>query len=147
VYNPTLIVTSVEPKAAETGLIVARRLGLSVEAMDGLHEHARSGVGWLGTGDFQRAIAAFFAFPDRLVFGDETAHQARERFTQAIQSTLARHMDGNVAVVAHGTVISLFAAAHAGKDGYFIWQRLGLPAYVVLALPDFTLIELVERLS
>lgn len=147
VYNPAVIVTSVEPKAQETGQIIATRLGRTLETTAGLHEHARATAGWLGAEEFERAIASLFASPDQLVFGEETADQARERFTQAVHATLKRHAQGNVTIVAHGTVISLFVAAQTGRDGYSLWRRLGLPSYVVLTLPDFTVFESVERLA
>lgn len=132
-YDPALIVTSTEPKARETGEIVASRLDRPVEVADGLHEHARREAGWLGPAEFQRAVAALFAAPDRLVFGEETASQARERFARAVHDVLERHAAGNLVIVAHGTVISLFVASRAGGDPFLLWQRLGLPSYVALA--------------
>ncbi len=38
----------------------------------------------------------------------------------------------DVIIVSHGTVISLFVAAHAGTDGLALWKALGLPSFVVL---------------
>jgi predicted nucleic acid-binding protein len=44
-----------------------------------------------------------------------------------------------------GTVIALFAAARTGVEPLTLWQRLGLPSFVVLALPNMALTEIVEQ--
>src|SRR5688500_18994246 len=41
-FAPAVVVASLEPKAAETGEIVAARLGVPCETAAGLHEHDRS---------------------------------------------------------------------------------------------------------
>jgi broad specificity phosphatase PhoE len=145
VFTPNLIVTSRERKASETGTLVAARLGLPVVTVGGLHEHLRERAGWLSNQEFDQAVATFFAQPDALVFGEETASQASARFDTAVQTVLASHLGQNVAIVAHGTVITLFVANHTGLTPLPFWKRLGMPAIVVLSLPDLKLLELVER--
>jgi 2,3-bisphosphoglycerate-dependent phosphoglycerate mutase len=146
-YQLSAVVASEEPKAAETAALVAARLGLPLETVPGLHEHLRTNVGWLGAAAFEDAVARCFARPDELVFGQETANQARDRFMAAIGRVLERHPAGSVAVVAHGTVISLFVAARAGLDPFALWRRLGLPAVVVLSRPDLALLTVVEKID
>lgn len=139
-YHPTVVVSSTEPKAAETAAIVAANLSIPLETEADLHEHDRSNVAHLSQEAFQHAVARLFAQPGELVFGNETAAQAQRRFEGAIDRLLARHPGKTVAVVTHGTVISLFVAARcSGVDGYALWKQLGLPACVILALPDFAL--------
>jgi broad specificity phosphatase PhoE len=111
----------------------------------GLHEHDRTGVGWLPEGALDQRVAAFFARPTECVFGQETAAAALARFQAAVAGVLARHPDGTVAIVAHGTVITLFIAACAGVDPFPFWQRLGLPSFVVLTRPDLTVVTAVEQ--
>ena len=142
--NPVAIVSSGEPKAVETAQIVAERFGLRVEIEADLHEHDRSGVGKLSAEEFQVAVAQLFAEPEALVFGRETGVQARQRFADAIDRVLARHAEGDVIVVAHGTVMSLFVADRAGVDGYALWRQLRLPCLIVLSLPDFALASVVH---
>jgi broad specificity phosphatase PhoE len=146
-FAPNLIITSREPKAIETGSLVGARLGLPTVAADGLHEHRREQVGWLPSPAFEQAVAAFFSRPDALVFGEETAGQAGARFEAAMQGLIGANPGQTLAVVAHGTVISLFAAAHAGVAALPFWRRLGMPALVVFALPDLKLLEVIERLA
>ena len=87
-----------------------------------------------------------FARPGELVYGEETADKARERFCIAITTVLENRKDASVAVVAHGTVISLFVAAVAGVDGLALWERIGMPSYIVLSRPELQLLEVVERI-
>ena len=137
-WQPGVVVTSSEPKAIETGRIVAGLLALPCETAAGLHEHERTRATFTTPERFRAGMAAFFQQPDKLAFGDETANRAHHRFHQAVTASLAKHPRDNVAIVAHGTVMALFVARAAGIDPFSFWQRLGLPAFVVLALPQHT---------
>ena len=138
------IVTSEEPKALETGELVAERLAVPVSTAPGLHEHDRSNVPMLATRDFIAAMALFFKEPRRLVLGKETAEQAAERFERAVAAVVQGHPDENLAIVTHGTVLALFAAARGGADPFLLWRRMGLPSLVVFELPEYRLVEMVE---
>jgi broad specificity phosphatase PhoE len=113
--------------------------------MEGLHEHDRSNAPYLSSREFDTTVARFFAEPTKLVFGKETADTARMRFSDAISHVLRQHPAGNLAVVAHGTVITLFVARTNDIDEFRFWKGLGLPALVVLSLPDFRLIAVPEQ--
>lgn len=144
VYQPTVIVASEEPKAVETGQIVAERLGLPFETAPGLHEHERPKVGHLGTHEqFVAQAIRLFEHPGELVFGSETADQAHTRFAHAIAHALERFTDGNVIVISHGTVMTLFIARTNRLDPIPFWKSLGLPAFAILSLPDLKLLEVV----
>ena len=146
-YAPAAIIASREPKAIETGSIVATILGIPFETADGLHEHKREHVAFIPNEAFDATIAALFERPDELVMGEETANRARERFEQAVRSVLDRYPGRNVAIVTHGTVMTLFVAKHTGVASLPFWKSLGMPALVVLSLPEFGLLEVVERLE
>jgi broad specificity phosphatase PhoE len=143
-WRPTRLVASREPKAAETAALVADRLQVPWEMADDLHEHERSAAGFLGPTAWQATMAALFAQPDQLVFGAETANQAGARFANAVAAVLQQHPTGNLAIVAHGTVIALYVAQHTELPPHDLWQRLGLPSLVVLAQPAGTLVEIAE---
>ena len=146
-YCPATIVSSREPKAAETAAHVAAHLHTAWRLGEGLHEHERAHVGYLPRAHFDYAVAAFFAHPDELCLGQETAHQARVRFQAAIDKILGDTPAGNVIVITHGTVITLFVAHHTRLPAFPLWQRLGLPSFVVLTLPEFGLVEIVEDIG
>ncbi|HKT37596.1 MAG TPA: histidine phosphatase family protein [Ktedonobacterales bacterium] len=139
--DPAAIVASDELKARQTAQPLADRLGLSVEVVAGLHEHERGAVGYMDDETFQATMARFFAEPDTLVFGEETANQALARFSRAVEETLARYPEGDIAIFTHGTVMSLFVAAHSIIKPMDFWWRLHLPAWVIFAVPDFKLLD------
>jgi broad specificity phosphatase PhoE len=143
-YAPERIVSSLEPKAQETAQIVAAQLGLPFGTQEGLHEHARHSVPYLSKEQFEAQVARFFSHPQELVMGEETSEGAARRFSAAVHTVLEQYPDETLAIVAHGTVISLFIAQACALDPFPLWQSLGLPSFVVLSLPD---LQLVARVS
>lgn len=136
-YDLGLVVSSIEPKAMETAEIAAGVLNIPVEAVEGLHEHDRSNVGFLEKERFEQSIGRFFARPADLVFGDETADQAHDRFSKAVYEFSDRFPRVNMALVTHGTVLSLFLSRISELEPFALWKQLGLPSWVVLSRPDF----------
>ena len=146
-YDLTAVVASEEPKAAETGRLVARILGLPFETAPGLHEHKRGVVQDLGSREeFQAQVAHFFEHPGKLVLGYETADEAHARFAAAVTSVLEQHPHGNPAIVSHGTVMTFFVARANRLGPVPFWKSLGLPAFAVLSLPSLGLLEVAERM-
>lgn len=152
---PGRVVASREPKAAETGRVLARAWACPFALADGLQEHDREGVAYLPEATFRAEVARFFAEPQRRVLGRESAREAADRFAAAVDAVLAAggaapgavdaSLDGGrrsagadaedvAVIVAHGTVISLFLADRCGVDGFATWSALALPAYAVVAV-------------
>lgn len=146
-YRPQVIISSDEPKAAETAQIAGAELGTPVHIRPGLHEHDRWRVPYLPSAEFRASVYRFFSNPSGLAFGQETADQAHERFSGALQAAVQAHPVANVVVVAHGTVISLFVARMTGTQPYPLWERLGLPSFVAVSWPKVELLEVVERIT
>lgn len=147
-WQPDIMVASTEKKAICTGQLAAGALDIPFETAANLHEHCRSTVPFFAShADFQAAVAHFFAHPDELVLGEETANQAQTRFAQSVDGVVARHPKTNVAIATHGTVMSLYIAHATGWQPFPIWQRLGMPAFVVLSLPERKLISITYRLN
>ncbi len=137
----THIVTSDEFKATETGRVLAEQLGIPVTQADNLHEHARKGFPYVAPDVFFDTLQRFFATPDALVFGQETANQACTRFEIAVQQVLEAHPYNNLAIVSHGTVMSLFVAKHNPIDVFMFWRALAMPHIVRVSVPGFELLE------
>lgn len=131
-FHPEAIVSSIEPKAKETAAILASRHNLNLHLADGLHEHDRANVPFLANDQFQAAIQEFFKKPDTLVFGNETAAAAYQRFSGAVNTVLRESPSKTVVIVSHGTVISLFVSRLTEISDMLLWSELGLPSYVVL---------------
>jgi broad specificity phosphatase PhoE len=89
---------------------------------------------------FEQSVRAFFDNPNELVYGRETAAQAEQGFTQAVEAVTQTHPTGDVAIVAHGTVITLFVTRHNPMPAFDLWQRMSLPSYIVLTLPAYEMV-------
>ncbi len=152
-FSPAIVASSPEPKALDTATLTMARLGHDtrlIRVVDGLREHARETMPWLSQEEFDEKLNEFFARPDVLVIGEETAGQALLRFTRAIASIvgtpelkLRPTADGrpaspetsqgqDILVFTHATVMTLFVAACTGQDAFAFWQSLGMPAFAVL---------------
>lgn len=135
-FHPVIVVSSDEPKAIETADLIAARLDVPVEIARDLREHEREAVRTLADDAFQSAIADFFARPQELVYGRETAARALARFSAAVAAVLAAHPAGDVVVVTHGTVMSLYLGALTGTSPLVIWKSLCLPDLRVIPRRD-----------
>jgi broad specificity phosphatase PhoE len=136
--DATTVFSSCEPKALETAQAIAAKLNLVVEAVPGLHEHERPVAQMLSREAFDQNIRDLFARPGERVFGAETANQARRRFTAALMRLVTR-TGGDVLVVSHGTVITLFVAEATGVEPFAFWKRQEMPFAVSLSLPELRL--------
>src|SRR5688572_15766164 len=146
-HAPGTIVASEEPKATETAEILGQRLGVPVETAPGLHEHDRSNVPHMRSGEFISHVEVFFRRPTERVLGRESAVQALDRFESAVDAVVEKHTEGNVAIVSHGTVIALFAAEHSDRYGFELWREMGLPSFLVMDLPGYHLRDVVPRIG
>jgi len=70
--------------------------------------------------------------PDERVFGEETAHEALERFTAGLRGILEGGAAGRPLVVTHGTVMSLYLGRRLGRSAREVWDRLTMPCCVDL---------------
>lgn len=139
-YNPSRIITSQEHKALETGQIIADALSIPWQTAPNLHEHERSEVQYFEKKEeFVTAVTRLFAHPDALVFGAETANQARERFDTAVHNLIAQFPTDTLAIVTHGTVLTLFLAHYNQFDPAPFWQKLQLPDFFIVNLPHMLL--------
>jgi broad specificity phosphatase PhoE len=136
-YAPEVIFCSVEPKAQETAELLSQRLSVPCESIEGLHEHERDNAPYLPQVEFERLVGEVLRQPERLVFGTETGRDAFRRFDRAVAQVLAGTDARRIAVVAHGTVISLFAEKHVGCDPAELWRQLACPSLVVMNGPPW----------
>jgi broad specificity phosphatase PhoE len=147
-FWPAALVSSREAKAAETAALLARALDTRYTTAPGLQEHSRASLGWVGEADFQAGVAALFARPAEVVFGDESADRAFERFRAAVNDVLDLFPEQNIALVSHGIVMTLLITrSQTDPDPLAFWQRLGLPSVAVLNRPNLALEQLIEKVD
>jgi len=135
------IVSSNEPKAVETAELIADHLTRTHIVRPDLQENDRTGLGFVGLDAYRETFRRFFAEPDRVVVGTETAKEARSRFATAVEGVLEEFPDETLAIVTHGTVISLMVSEPNPEDRFRLWRRLGLPSYVVVSRPALEIVE------
>lgn len=138
-YQPSRIITSQEPKAVATGAALAEVLHLPAQSAPGLQEHDRRGVPYFeNKAEFETAVATLFTHPNELVFGNETAVQARMRLETAVQQQLKTYPQDTLVLITHGTVLTLFLCHHNPHlEPLPFWQSLALPSAFVVGLPGF----------
>lgn len=146
-FRPNPILSSSEVKAVATATRLAEALGVPYGgARATLDEHDRHGVPYFAAeADFLAAVERFFAVPDAVVLGRESADSARARFRAGVAAVLADFPGASPLLVTHGTVMALFAAPALGQPPVAVWrtiQRLGMPLVLVLTLPDLALVTL-----
>ncbi len=146
-YEPNVVVSSMSPKAMETARIVAEAMSLPCEGDADLRENDRTGFGFVGEAELQATLARFFREPQAVVMGTESADVAHARFSSAVARSLEKFPEGNLVIVAHGTVITLFVSHKLGLEPFAFWKRLGLPSVVVLSLPTFEIEKVVENVE
>src|SRR5688572_6358050 len=147
-HQPSVIISSEEPKATETAGLVAQQLGVPLDTATDLHEHDRRGVPHMRSSEFISHVELMFRRGNERVLGHESADEALRRFRDALRDVLARHPEETVAVVSHGTVIALYVAEHTEDHTTFeLWRKLGLPSFVVLSRPELRVEQIIERIG
>ena len=147
-YAPSVVIASEEPKASETGELLARDLSVPFHTAPTLHEHDRSNVPHLRSGEFISLMEVMFRRPNQLVLGKETAAGALKRFRNALDDVLEQYgADGKtVAVVTHGTVIALLLEQLGNRRAFDVWRAMKLPSYAMLRLPEWSIVEVQDAL-
>ncbi len=141
-HSPSWIVASEEQKARDTGQIIAAELGVPWQTAPDLHEHDRHGAPFYDSREqFLNIVAEVFANPDELIFGNETAVQARERFDTAVHHLITAYPTDTLVIATHGTVLTLFLAHYNSFLPFPFWQNLKLPDFVIVRLPDMALFD------
>lgn len=123
------VYTSTHGKTRVVGAMAREAFGLPVTALPGLDEAQRDV--WIAPESFHEVQARFLAEPDRApVAGWESAQAASDRFMQAMAALLDRHDPGeSVAVVSHGTVLTLYLAALRDEPPTLeSWRAIGFAA-------------------
>lgn len=130
---------STETKAIEAAGIVAAAHGLPVSVHRGFDENDRSATGYLPPAEFQAVADEFFARPHESVRGWERAIDAQRRVVAAFEEIVSAPVDGDIAIVAHGSIGALLYCHLAGVA---ISRRYDQPSqghYWTCTLPARTL--------
>lgn len=137
------IFSSPESKAFETAHILAGPNGITVTAIEDLHEVQRPAKQWFGdeyAGGYSGAVRAYFAQPDRAVHGWEPARDARARMLGCL-GILREWEPYGFAVAGHGLTLSLLVSAITGLEPTMLWPTITLPDFAVLDTDQARLVQ------
>ena len=143
-YHISCVATSNEPKAHATAQTLAAHLNIASPLIvdPDFRETRRDSVPYFDSqGEFHAAIHAAMNTPDAVAFGEESFSSALGRFTLALSRLVNTHHSETIAVVTHGTIMSLLLGHVSDNDTFEIWRGLGMPAFAVLT-PNFDLLDL-----
>jgi broad specificity phosphatase PhoE len=132
------VYSSHEPKAIATAqrCCAANALPLTIEPA--LHEVERP---W-SEGDYKSEAESYLRGQAR--DGWEPRGAATERMRGAVEGVLSAHTGGDVAVVSHGLVLSLYLASLLDLDPEAtaaLWRGIGFPDYAVVDPAARTLVQ------
>lgn len=131
---PARLVSSYEPKAELTAEALAEVFGVERTVADGLEEHHRPERNLLAKSDWLALIKRFFEQPEDVLFGLESALEARRRISAAVAAS-AEGAEGGVAIVTHGTVLTLLLAEPNSLDPFDLWRSLRMPEAFLVSWP------------
>lgn len=77
---------------------------------------------------------------DSLVYGNETGNEAKTRYIEAVKNIVQNETEGNIAIVSHGTVMSLLVEEYNHVNIVELWKELKSVSCVVLD-QNFKLLE------
>lgn len=143
-YRIARIATSDEPKAISTAQLLAAHLEITAPLIiePDFRETRRETTHYFDSeGEFHAAVHAAMNKPDEVLFGEEAFSDARRRITLALGRVMDLHDSETLAVVTHGTIMSLLLGYVSERNTFEIWRGLGMPAFAVLT-PNLDLLDL-----
>lgn len=128
-HRPDLIATSTEPKAIDTGGIIAAELHLECSIVVGFHEQGGDSVPFIDDPDeFRKTVKRHFELADRAILGSESSDVAARRIRTALDLVSMRFPEARLPlIVSHGRVMAAFLGDLTGQDPCDIWKELTFP--------------------
>lgn len=141
-HKPDLILTSQEPKAVETGRVLAEVWQRPFQSFPNLHEHERDDNSFIvDKAEWLAQVRRFFEAPNERLFGQETAVVAAQRFETAVRQAQTQFSGQRLAFVSHGRILTAFLTQHNPQlDPITFWETLPLPSAIVVSPKTFSII-------
>ena len=83
---------------------------MAIVPLTGLAEVGRGPQVYSTAGDYNNILERFFSHPNRSVSDWESSDAALERFQATVEQILARHSGESIALLSHGTILTLYTA-------------------------------------
>lgn len=102
--------SSEQMKALGPARMIGERYGIPVTPVRGIAEVRRDKQVYRTNTSHQLILQEFFKFPDKEIEGWESADSALKRFTQSAQEIVKKHPNESIALLSHGTILTLYTA-------------------------------------
>jgi len=131
-----IIYSSNQNKAVETMVLLAKPNRTPLRTHENLTETTSVTNGFIGE-KFEETMEKYLLGEIDEMNGGETTYEALERFNSAIYEIVSsNHGDKNIGIVAHGTVLSLFADQFDERSALDIHKTIKMPDVAVLDWED-----------
>jgi 2,3-bisphosphoglycerate-dependent phosphoglycerate mutase len=105
-----VLYSSGQPKALGAAGTIGALHNIPVGSLSGLAEVSRGHEVYHSAGDYDTILGQFFAFPDHAIAGWERGTDALNRFTASVEHIVSQHPDQSIALLSHGTILTLYTA-------------------------------------
>jgi broad specificity phosphatase PhoE len=136
VHEVKAVWASTETKAIEAAGILGGALGCGVGVLQALGENDRRSTGFLPPAEFEAVADQFFREPHLSVRGWERAIDAQARVLNAARAIVEAHVEGDLAIVAHGAVGTLLYSALSGNPIARSFDQAYQGHYWIARLPE-----------
>jgi broad specificity phosphatase PhoE len=131
-----------QQKAIEAAEIVAAANGIPVVPLAGLAEVGRGHEFYSSATDYNNILERFFTQPDSSVSGWESSGVALQRFKAAVDSILSQPITGSVALLSHGTILTLYTALLDGEAPTLArWQNIHFASVATVTIETMRIVE------
>ena len=128
-----VLYSSLQTKALETALILAKPHGLEIKTHPGLDEVTSFTRKFLGD-EFEKVTHDFYSEKIERISEGETWREALKRFNATIDSIVAKEKvlhHENIGLVSHGNILSFFTSLYTGKEAYLWHKKITMPDVAV----------------
>ncbi len=139
--NVAALYSSGQPKAMGAAGAISAYHHIPMNTLSGLSEVARGTEVYHSAGDYDTILGKFFAYPDHVVAGWERGTDALARFSRAVEYIISQHPDESVALLSHGTILTLFTAMLDQEPPTLDrWRAIGFASVATMQVKNYRLI-------
>lgn len=129
-----VIYSSLQTKALETAVILAKPNYIPLEVNSGLGEITSFTRKYLEEPLYSKAVKDFYNGKTKRIAGGETGEEALNRFWHALEVIVKREKNlsrTRVGIVSHGNILSYFASQFLDKEAKELHDKIAMPDYAI----------------
>lgn len=130
-----VIYTSLQTKALETALYLAKPNGIPIRANNDFTEITSFTNRFIANKkDYEKNIFDFYHDNIRNIEYGETYDESLERFNKALEQILVdeeRNGIDDIGIVSHGNILAYFTAQYSNKSSYELHELIQMPDYAI----------------